>query len=438
MKLALLLLAAYAATFADTIVVPVPQATASGDASTGFGHHGEHYQEIIGSGQFGAIDILPIQIVALRLRSWPGGGAVNFTFPSLQLTLSTTQAFPNTNGGHKLPSTTFANNLGPDATVVYNSAFSASSPGCQAPGPCPLDMVITFATPFNYDPTQGRLLVDFVGAPSSQKPIGGLDLMGYGDSTKSFVVSVSGDLNAATGSLFLGGLVLGLDYNAPSVYYFPQLAFGGGWQTTLTYVGLSLESTNCATRFYADSGEPLPVPFEGAPASGRSDILAPGATLHQQTTSSASDPVTSGWATALCNSSIKASILYRYYKQGVAQGEAGVNAATLPGTEFVTFAEPNTGVACANVSGTTATVTITAVSATGVSLGSKAIELAPNAHSAANIGSLLGLAAGSFTGSVQITSNTPIVSLSLNAEAFPVFSALPPGDVQPGTPLPPE
>jgi hypothetical protein len=57
----------------------------------------------------------------------------------------------------------------------------------------------------------------------------------------------------------------------------------------------------------------------------------------------------------------------------------------------------------------------------------------PKAHGAANIGPLLNLS--SFTGSVQITSTVPIVSLSLNAEAFPVFSPLPPGDLPDGTML---
>ena len=41
----------------------------------------------------------------------------------------------------------------------------------------------------------------------------------------------------------------------------------------------------------------------------------------------------------------------------------------------------------------------------------------------------------SFTGSVQITSTTPIVSLSLNFEAAPAFSSLPPGELETGTPL---
>ena len=35
----------------------------------------------------------------------------------------------------------------------------------------------------------------------------------------------------------------------------------------------------------------------------------------------------------------------------------------------------------------------------------------------------------SFAGSIEITSTAPIVTLSLNAEADPVFSSLPPGEL---------
>ena len=131
--------------------------------------------------------------------------------------------------------------------------------------------------------------------------------------------------------------------------------------------------------------------------------------------------------------SVKASLLYRLYNGAVAQGESSINATTTTATEFVTFAQTATGVAYANPSATPATVTITALDATGVKLGSTTLTLQPNAHEAANIGPLLGLS--SFTGSVQITSTVPIISLSLNAEAFPVFSSLPPGDLPASTPL---
>ena len=38
----------------------------------------------------------------------------------------------------------------------------------------------------------------------------------------------------------------------------------------------------------------------------------------------------------------------------------------------------------------------------------------------------------SFTGSLEVTSTEPIVSLSLNFEAAPVFSSLPPGETPAG------
>jgi hypothetical protein len=430
LRTALLFAAAGAAAFSNTLVVPNSQATAPGNAPVKLGGNASRVQEVLGSGQFSQF-IGPVTITALRLRAAPGAGPANSTSTSVQVTLSTTQAYPNTNNGHMLPSVTYANNTGPDATVVYKGAGAISSPGCAAPGPCPFDIVIPFAAPFTYDPNQGRLLIDIVGsAPAAHQ--GSLDGVAYPDPSGS-VVTISGDPTQPAGVLNLGGFVVGIDTGL--TYYFPQLAFGGGWQTTLTYVNYAPQSTSCQTTFYANSGAALTVPFGGAPQSMRTDALAPGATLHQQTTADPSAAVTSAWAVALCDSPVQASILYRYYNQGVAQGEAGVNASTAPTTEFVTFAQTNTGIAYANPSTAPATVTITALNASGTALGSNMVALAPNAHGAANVGPLLGL--NSFTGSVQITSTVPIVSLSLNAEAFPVFSALPPGDLPAGTPLAP-
>ena len=68
-----------------------------------------------------------------------------------------------------------------------------------------------------------------------------------------------------------------------------------------------------------------------------------------------------------------------------------MNPETAPTTESATFAETNTGIVYANPS----------------------------------------------TGFVKITSTIPVLSLSLNAEVFPVFSALPPGDLPSTTVLVP-
>jgi hypothetical protein len=147
-----------------------------------------------------------------------------------------------------------------------------------------------------------------------------------------------------------------------TTYYFPHLALGGGFQTTLTYVNYSPQNVSCQTTFLSDSGTLLPVPFSGAATSSRTDILGPGTGIHAQTTADLAAPVQAGWAQAQCTAPVKASLLYRDYSQGVPQGEAGVNATSAPASEFVTFAETRTGVAYANPSALPATVTITALS----------------------------------------------------------------------------
>jgi hypothetical protein len=264
------------------------------------GKKANRLQEVIGSGQFPG----PIVITGIRVRSAPGTGPVSLNYASYKITLSTTQAYPNTVNGHPLPSVTYANNVGPDATVVYNAAVSGSSPGCAAPGPCPFDLAIAFTTPFSYDPSKGRLLVDLVNSAVTGTPTGSLDGVGFPDSITSSITTVSGDPTQTTGGLLLAGLVLGLDTS--TYYYFPQLAFGGGWQTTVTYVNYSPKNVSCQTTFYTDSGTPLLVPFGGTPVSSRTDDLAPGADLHQQTTADLAAPTASGWAVAVCTDPIKA------------------------------------------------------------------------------------------------------------------------------------
>ena len=74
----------------------------------------------------------------------------------------------------------------------------------------------------------------------------------------------------------------------------------------------------------------------------------------------------------------------------------------------------------------TAFVTFTVRDADGQMLASVDETLLPAGHDAQNMVGLFGLS--SFTGSLEITSTEPIVSLSLNNEADPVFSSLPPGE----------
>ena len=218
------------------------------------------------------------------------------------------------------------------------------------------------------------------------------------------------------------------------IYYFPHLAVGAGWQTTISYISYSPEEVSCETDFLADDGSPLMVLFPGlGTVASRTDVLPPGGAVRQETNVDLRAPLAPGWARATCSGPVKASLLFRRYNsEGVPTAEAGVNATTVPATRFVTFAEQGegqfgTGVAYANPSVTNAHLIFTARDAAGQTLASVNHNLPPGGHGAQNMADLFDLT--SFSGSLEVTSTAPIVSLSLNFEADPVFSSLPPGEI---------
>ena len=220
----------------------------------------------------------------------------------------------------------------------------------------------------------------------------------------------------------------------PTTYYFPHLAVGASWQTTLTYINDSAEEVTCETEFISDHGGPLLVSFPGqGTVMERTDVLPPGGSVHEETDVDLGSMLVPGWAKAACTGPVKASLLFRQYdSKGNPVAEAGVNAASVPATRFVTFAEQaegktGTGVAYANPSETAAHVTFTAKDTEGQTLASVVRAVLPDGHDAQVMSALFGFT--SFSGSLEVTSTVPIVSLSLNFEAAPVFSSLPPGEV---------
>ena len=192
---------------ADTLVVPNGLANSPGNFPFKLGGSSIRIQEVIGSAQFPG----PITITAIRVRAATGTGAAHFSLSSLKITLSTTQAYPNTGNGHALPSATYANNIGPDATVVFNGPYTGSSSGCGLPGPCPLDIVIQFAIPFTFDPSKGRLLIDETVSPTVASPVGNLDGVSFQDPATSPVAGVASDPSQASGTVATVGFVFGLD-----------------------------------------------------------------------------------------------------------------------------------------------------------------------------------------------------------------------------------
>ena len=108
------------------------------------------------------------------------------------------------------------------------------------------------------------------------------------------------------------------------IYYFPHLAVGASWQTTITYINYSPEEVTCQTDFISDHGTPLMVSFaELGTVDSRPDVLPPGGSVHQETDVDLSDPLAPGWALANCSGPVKASLLFRRHNsEGVAHGRS--------------------------------------------------------------------------------------------------------------------
>jgi hypothetical protein len=233
---ALLLLGAInpAHAIVPTVVVPNSAATTEGDLNNSFpfniaiiGLPSQRYQQLYAASQFGGLPSgggLITQIVFRPDATF--GHAFTSTLPDIQIDLSTTSAADDG------LSSTYANNVGADDTVVFargpltlSSAFTGP-PG----GPKDFDIIITLTTPFLYNPALGNLL---------------LDVRNFGGgSTISFdAVSPLGDgvsrlfnqnVNSATGTTDSVGLVTGFII-VPEPGSAAMLLVGGG--TLLAWFG---------------------------------------------------------------------------------------------------------------------------------------------------------------------------------------------------------
>jgi uncharacterized protein (TIGR03437 family) len=205
-------LLAGSAAFGATVVVPNANATTAGNASTSLTTlpaASVEVQEIVGTGQWPAGTI---RITQLSFRAAPGSGPISATIGNLQVYLSTSPNYPNTSGaGKNLMSTTFADNVGADKTLVYSAAnVSLSDSGCASPGPCSFDVNIVFSTPFIYTAANGPLLIDLLETNVSAKS-GAFDAASF-TSPGGSVSQVVGTLGNATGQFAYQGQIVQATY----------------------------------------------------------------------------------------------------------------------------------------------------------------------------------------------------------------------------------
>ncbi len=139
---------------ASLIVVPNSAAAVEGNAGSlvPFSAANDRYQQVYASSQFAALPVGGAYLTAIAFRVYPDGSSYSFTFPGLQVSLSTTAQAPDG------LSTIFDDNLGTDDVVVFIGAVPFTTSGIGIPAP--FELVINFTTPFFYNPASGNLLVD--------------------------------------------------------------------------------------------------------------------------------------------------------------------------------------------------------------------------------------------------------------------------------------
>ncbi|HLK67952.1 MAG TPA: PEP-CTERM sorting domain-containing protein [Bryobacteraceae bacterium] len=190
----LVLFLSCAAVSQASVVVPNSLANTEGNANNNFPFDSidpMRYQQVYAADQFPGAGL--IDSIAFR-PDGPLGEMFSLSIANIEIDLSTTQAAPDA------LSDTFADNVGPDNTVVYSGPLTLSSANTgPAGGPKDFDIVINFMTPFFYNPGNGNLLLDVKnnsGTPSGLA--GGFDSeFDFGDS----VSRVHGDIGSPTASV---------------------------------------------------------------------------------------------------------------------------------------------------------------------------------------------------------------------------------------------
>ena len=214
MKQSLFLAALLSVVGSASTIVPNANASTPGNFDNRFPFlvtGGMVYEQVFASNQFSG----PITIGEMDLRN---GVFVNEAFTStisdIQIFLSTTSAAPDA------LSTTFASNLGPNNTEVYNGSLTLSSANGAGPGGThAFDIRIVFQTPFTYNPGAGNLLL-FVDNISGANAAVGADFFDAQNTTGdsiSRVFGAEGSPSATTGTADSSGLIVQFDPVSSSV-----------------------------------------------------------------------------------------------------------------------------------------------------------------------------------------------------------------------------
>jgi virginiamycin B lyase len=216
-----------------------------------------------------------------------------------------------------------------------------------------------------------------------------------------------------------------------------HIAAGGGWNTTIALVNTSTSSVPTRLAFYADNGSafslPLTVTQQGASqaitGSTLDRVIGPNTTLLIDTGNQLASTVI-GWADVTSVGPVGGYAIFRQTPQTGSPSEGTVPLQSqFPST--VTLAYDNTagfvmGVALANLSTSSASITATMWDDSGNLLGTQIITIAGSGHTAFVLPAQLALTAGK-RGIVRFQSSASggLTGLGLRFSPFGTFTSVP-------------
>jgi enterochelin esterase-like enzyme len=211
---------------------------------------------------------------------------------------------------------------------------------------------------------------------------------------------------------------------ANSPIYFPQLADGSGWNTSLILMNTSGAEEKGALDIRDNAGLPLVVhPVDGIAASSFRYSIPPGGAFRFQTDGS-SDGQKAGWVRLIpddANSTPVGSGVFGYNPVNVLVTESGIPSvlSTTHARIFVDLTQNhNTGLAIANLSGAAANPTIRAFRTDGVTSASASPGLLPLAgfgHDAKFADQFFPGLPADFMGILDISALTPFAAITVRS-----------------------
>lgn len=236
-----------------TTVTPNGLETTEGNSGNGFpfdisdtsitdgGMASQRYQQVYTASEFDSLAGEGLLITQILFRpDATYGQAFSSVLPDIQINLSTTSAAADS------LSTTFADNVGSDDTVVFSGALSLSSSNTgPTGGPKDFDIVINLTNPFLYNPNTGNLLLDVRNFGGGITTV--FDAQFPLDPTSRAYTLGSSNVNAPTGSVDSVGLVTAFQGTSASPKAVPE-PFTVGGTILAGGIGLLMKKKQAASK----------------------------------------------------------------------------------------------------------------------------------------------------------------------------------------------